>query len=142
MRLNRSVQLRENLAVHPVHPHQVHLVLHRASSTLEECQSTSSAKSRCCRCSSKRHRSTQRTEDLVSVTVVLVLELHFKFISDDSDKNAYSFPGHWQREAGLMLYQSVQISKHFVKTALLTETSSGKELSSPVKCFPQTLIVF
>ena len=30
----------------------------------------------------------------------------------------------------------------FCQTALLTETSSGKELSSPVKCFPQTLIVF
>ena len=31
--------------------------------------------------------------------------------------------------------------KAFCQTALLTETSSGKELSSPVKCFPQPLIV-
>ena len=78
----------------------------------------------------------------MSVTVVLVLELHFKFISDDSDKNAYSFPGHWQKGGGFDVVSVCPDKKAFCQTALLTETSSGKELSSPVKCFPQTLIVF
>ena len=73
---------------------------------------------------------------------MLVLELHFKFISDDSDKNAYSFPGHWQREAGLMLYQSVQIRKHLSKQSLVTEASSGTELSWPVKVLPTTADCF
>ena len=37
---------------------------------------------------------------LVSVTVVLVLELHFKFISDDSDQTLTLLQVIWQRVAG------------------------------------------
>ena len=79
----------------------------------------------------------------MSVTVVLVLELQFKFISDDSDKNAYSFPGHWQREAGLMFALIYSAKKAFFdKQSLVTEASSGKELSMHEKVFPTTADCF
>ena len=36
----------------------------------------------------------------MSVTVVLVIELHFKFISDDSDKTLTLFAGHMAKGGG------------------------------------------
>ena len=52
---------------------------------------------------------------LVSVNVVLVLELHFNFISEDSDKTLTLLQVIWQREAGLMFVLVCPAKKVFVQ---------------------------
>ena len=53
----------------------------------------------------------------VSVDVVLVLELHFKFISEDW-QNAYSFAGHMAKGGGLMFVLVYPAKKAFVKQSI------------------------
>ena len=54
---------------------------------------------------------------LVSVNVVLVLELHFNFISEDSDKR-YSFTGQMAKGGGLMFALVYPARKQLLYSAL------------------------
>ena len=78
----------------------------------------------------------------MSVTVVLVIELHFKFISDDSDKTLTLFAGHMAKGGGFDVVLVCPAKKAFVKQSLVTEASSGTELSWPVKVIPITTDCF
>ena len=84
-----------------MHLRQVQLVFHRASSILEDNASQHPVQSPGVVDVSPVDLGVLKGQKiLVSVTVVLVLELHFNFISEDSDKTLTLLQVIWQRVAG------------------------------------------
>ena len=85
--------------------------------------------SRWCRCVSSQPQSTHKGQKkLVSVNVVLVLNLHFNFISEDSNKR-YSFADQMAKGGGLMFALVLSSQKAFVVQSTLNEASSGTQNS-------------